>query len=71
MENETKKAPEMTEAAKAARKLYNRAWAHANKEKRKAISVAFWERRARELISEGILTMKVIDRLNGKDGGNE
>ena len=68
MMNETKKAPEMSEAAKAARRLYHRAWEHANKEKRRAINAAFWERRANELISEGTLTAERIEILNGRNG---
>lgn len=68
MMTETKKAPEMSEAAKAARRLYNRTWERANKEKRRAINAAFWERRANELIADGILTAERIEMLNGRNG---
>lgn len=65
MKNETKDV-KMSEAAKAARKLYYRKWEAENKEKRKAAKKAFWERQASKLISEGTLTPERIEQLNGR-----
>ena len=61
------KAPELSAAAKAARKLYHQAWEHANKDKRRAINAAFWERRANELIAEGILTEERVELVNRRE----
>lgn len=39
---------EMSEAAKAARRAYQRDWQRKNKEKRAAYLCAYWERKAAE-----------------------
>lgn len=42
-------AENLTEAAKEARRAYKRAWAKANREKVKAYTARYWERKAAEL----------------------
>ena len=44
---------EMSEAAKMARREYNRKWAAEHKEQRKAARVRYWEKKAEKTKKEG------------------
>lgn len=46
------KVPEMTDAAREARRLYKRAWNQANKDKVKAAQTRYWIKKSNEAAAE-------------------